>query len=59
MESIEAVRKKITELEQEAAQANKDGDKVPAGTALYLVLRQELAALRDKEVLLMRQGVLA
>ena len=53
MESLEAVRKKITELEQEAAQAKKDGDKV-----LYSALRGELAALRAEKVLLMKQGVL-
>ena len=52
MESLQDVRKKITELEQEAAQAKGDKE-------LYLVLQQQLAALRDKEVLLMRQGVLA
>ena len=53
MESLEAVRKKITELEQEAAQAKRDDDKV-----LYRALQQQLASLRAEKVLLMEQGVL-
>ena len=53
MESLEAVREKITELEQEAAAAKKDDEK-----ELYLVLQKQLATLREKEVLLMKQGVL-
>ena len=51
MESLEAVRKKITELEQEAAQAKGDKE-------LYLVLQKRLAALQAKEERLAAQGVL-
>ena len=53
MESLEAVRKKITELEQKAERAEQDQKE-----ELYLVLQKQLATLREEVVLLMKQGVL-